>query len=525
MDYHKTYNGLKSKMNSLFDEYINVENCDLHGCIDELYSEINFIDLPLNKMEYYDLFISELRKIKFYLFNEELDIIDKGNKFLLINSKGYILVLVSQYYHRPLISNELIHYTERELNYYPKNKDFKITLILPLQLYQYLKFELGGSRLDITTFSEYFIEVVKSVSSIELFEKYFNDMVTLESHNYFFRYNKDNLYYSLLKKNYNIELKNIIVDLYSKKLISFLEYIVCVELDYLPYNKDVILHIIFFTMKIDSFLSNKLNETSLSETSQKVITDNEVIEQIEKLILTKVDLYKLFDLNKFIGNIDFMFLKEIDNYKKVFDYHRKYIVNISDVGSFINTILSKDLNYKFKESSNKSVIRTGKNFFSNEDKRKFITTNVSKDIDDKILKNKVKLVIRDIENKIRIEKGYKVVGTFTNESILFVKLKEHFIDYKVISQGRPQWLGRQSLDIYFPILNIGIEYQGIQHFKPVEYFGGQTTYIKRMLLDEQKKKLCKINKCDLIEVLPDYNLLNVIKEIELLIKSKRENNL
>ena len=72
-------------------------------------------DLPFNKMEYYDLFISELKKIKFYLFNEELDIIDNGNRFLLINSKGYILVLVSQYYHRPLISNELIHYTEREL--------------------------------------------------------------------------------------------------------------------------------------------------------------------------------------------------------------------------------------------------------------------------------------------------------------------------------------------------------------------------------------------------------------------------
>ena len=125
-------------MNSLFDEYINVQNCDLHGCIDDIYINNNFIDLPYNKMDYHEIFISELKKVKFYLHDEELEIIDKGNKFLLINSKGYILIIVSQYYHRPLISDEFIQYTESELNYYPKDKDFKITLILPLQLYQFL---------------------------------------------------------------------------------------------------------------------------------------------------------------------------------------------------------------------------------------------------------------------------------------------------------------------------------------------------------------------------------------------------
>lgn len=523
MDYHKTYKNLKSKMNSLFDEYINVHNCDLHGCIDDIYINNNFIDLPYNKMDYHEIFLSELKKVKFYLLDEELEIIDKGNKFLLINSKGYILIIVSQYYHRPLISDEFIQYTESELNYYPKDKDFKITLILPLQLYQFFNFEIGESRLDISTFSEYFIEVIKSVSSNELFEKYFNFMLTFESHNYFFRYNKDSLYYNLLKKNYNIELKNIIVELYSKRLLSLLEYIVCIELGYLPYSKDVILHIIFFTKKIDSFLSKKVNESSLSETSQKIITNNEVIEQINNLISSKEEFYKLFDLNKFVNSINFSFLNEIENYKKVFDFHNKQIFKISDVSSFINSFIPKEFNYKLKESPDRLVIRTGKYFFSNEDKRKFIITNVTNEVDDKILKNKVKIIIRDIENKIRIEKGYKVVGTFTNESILFVKLKEHFSDYKVISQGRPEWLGRQSLDIYFPEYNIGIEYQGIQHFKPVEYFGGQTTYIKRMLLDEQKKRFCKINNCHLIEVLPDYKIIDVINEIELIIQLRSLN--
>jgi hypothetical protein len=53
--------------------------------------------------------------------------------------------------------------------------------------------------------------------------------------------------------------------------------------------------------------------------------------------------------------------------------------------------------------------------------------------------------------------------------------------------------GRKSVDIFFPKWNIAVEYQGIQHFKPVDLFGGEDAYKERLFLDEQKYRECKEN--------------------------------
>ena len=48
-------------------------------------------------------------------------------------------------------------------------------------------------------------------------------------------------------------------------------------------------------------------------------------------------------------------------------------------------------------------------------------------------------------------------------------------------------------------MHTAIEYQGIQHFLPIEFFGGQDALTKRQELDQQKKDLCRINQVRLIE--------------------------
>lgn len=52
------------------------------------------------------------------------------------------------------------------------------------------------------------------------------------------------------------------------------------------------------------------------------------------------------------------------------------------------------------------------------------------------------------------------------------------------------WLGRQSLDFYLPQYNIAIECQGIQHFKPINYWGGEERLEKTMAYDKTKLDLC-----------------------------------
>ena len=50
-----------------------------------------------------------------------------------------------------------------------------------------------------------------------------------------------------------------------------------------------------------------------------------------------------------------------------------------------------------------------------------------------------------------------------------------------------------------PPLRKEIEYQGIQHYHPVEFFGGEEALSLRQELDQQKRKLCDENQVRLIE--------------------------
>lgn len=66
-------------------------------------------------------------------------------------------------------------------------------------------------------------------------------------------------------------------------------------------------------------------------------------------------------------------------------------------------------------------------------------------------------------------------------------------------QYRPDWLGRQSLDLYVPSLRTAIEYQGVQHYIPVEFFGGEEALAQRQELDQTKRHLCEENRVRLVE--------------------------
>ena len=80
----------------------------------------------------------------------------------------------------------------------------------------------------------------------------------------------------------------------------------------------------------------------------------------------------------------------------------------------------------------------------------------------------------------------------------YLLLQEGLQPY-TLYQYRPEWLGRQSLDLYIPSLKTAIEYQGIQHYMPIDFFGGEDALAARQELDRQKKQLCEANGVRLIE--------------------------
>ncbi len=68
-----------------------------------------------------------------------------------------------------------------------------------------------------------------------------------------------------------------------------------------------------------------------------------------------------------------------------------------------------------------------------------------------------------------------------------------------------KWLGGQSLDFYLPKYNIAIECQGVQHYKPIEYFGGEEKFKLTKKLDEEKRNKVKEHNIKLVYINYNFN--------------------
>lgn len=67
-------------------------------------------------------------------------------------------------------------------------------------------------------------------------------------------------------------------------------------------------------------------------------------------------------------------------------------------------------------------------------------------------------------------------------------VREHYPDAKF--QYQADFLFGQRLDIYIPSKKVAIEYQGKQHFEPVDFFGGHAGYKSNVQRDMRKKARC-----------------------------------
>lgn len=85
-----------------------------------------------------------------------------------------------------------------------------------------------------------------------------------------------------------------------------------------------------------------------------------------------------------------------------------------------------------------------------------------------------------------------VISRWVNETAMFSLVHSRYPD--AIYQYRAQWLGKQSIDVYVPSLKVAFEYQGLQHFKPIEYFGGKEKFIELQERDARKLQRCKKNQ-------------------------------
>lgn len=86
---------------------------------------------------------------------------------------------------------------------------------------------------------------------------------------------------------------------------------------------------------------------------------------------------------------------------------------------------------------------------------------------------------------------------------------EQIFGYNFI-KTRPEWLLGLELDGFCKELNLAFEYQGLQHYEPIKFYG-ISKFEKQKINDKKKKFLCELNNVKLI-IIPQYNKTNNINK-------------
>lgn len=109
----------------------------------------------------------------------------------------------------------------------------------------------------------------------------------------------------------------------------------------------------------------------------------------------------------------------------------------------------------------------------------------------------------------------------TGEKAIMLWLEQHNINYVRTKKfdGLYGSSGRQlvSYDFYLPELKALIEFQGIQHYEPVDCFGGKERYDRQVINDKIKKEYAASRGYQLIEIRYDedvFEKLNTVLNLE-----------
>ena len=100
-------------------------------------------------------------------------------------------------------------------------------------------------------------------------------------------------------------------------------------------------------------------------------------------------------------------------------------------------------------------------------------------------------------------KGEFIIKTFL-ESNNFIYKPQYVFD-------ECRYKNPLHFDFYLPNYNTCVEYDGVQHFKPVEHFGGEERLKYTIENDKIKNKFCKENKIKMIRI--PYTQIGIIEKI------------
>lgn len=109
----------------------------------------------------------------------------------------------------------------------------------------------------------------------------------------------------------------------------------------------------------------------------------------------------------------------------------------------------------------------------------------------------VEEILREAENLLRENHDLPRIGEgWISEMQVYNLVKTIFPEAQ--HHVTPDWLKPQHLDVFVPSKKLAFEYQGRQHFEPVNFFGGEVSFEITKKLDRRKMQKCKSNRVLLI---------------------------
>lgn len=106
--------------------------------------------------------------------------------------------------------------------------------------------------------------------------------------------------------------------------------------------------------------------------------------------------------------------------------------------------------------------------------------------------------MRRAEQAFRKQQGAPRIGEgFVTQFSLYKMVKKEYPN--AIYEYSPKFLKGQRYDIYIPSLRIAIEYNGPQHYEPVEIYGGEGGFDKTIERDKRKIDLSSANNVSVVE--------------------------
>lgn len=106
--------------------------------------------------------------------------------------------------------------------------------------------------------------------------------------------------------------------------------------------------------------------------------------------------------------------------------------------------------------------------------------------------------------KCNKSKGEKIISWFLDKNKILHKEQMRFENCKNKSI--------LPFDFYLPENNLCIEFQGIQHYKPIKHMGGEIDFKKRLENDKIKKEYCMQNNIKLLTIRYYDKITSILKK-------------